>query len=63
MSTVFRIDVSETTSEIGILVNGEKVQGYSIPNNTIDFSRLFHILLKLLIQKSILSQQGYILED
>lgn len=30
MLTVFEIDVSKTSSALAILVNGEKVQGYTI---------------------------------
>jgi hypothetical protein len=31
--TVFGIDVSKASSEVAILVNSEKVHGYSIPND------------------------------
>ena len=37
---VFGIDVSKASSEVGILVNGEKVHGYTIPNDAIGFNRL-----------------------
>ena len=37
---IFGIDVSKTSSEVAILVNGEKVHGYTILNNTIGFNRL-----------------------
>lgn len=37
MRTVFGIDVSKATSEVAIFVNGERVQGYSIPNDVIVF--------------------------
>lgn len=40
MRTVFGIDVSKVSSEVAILVNSEKVHGYSIPNDAIGFSRL-----------------------
>ena len=40
MRAVFGIDVSKTSSEVAILVNGEKVHGYTILNNTIGFNRL-----------------------
>ncbi len=40
MRTIFGIDVSKTSSEVAILVNSEKVHGYSIPNDAIGFSRL-----------------------
>ena len=40
MRTVFGIDVSKTSSEVAILVNGEKVHGYTILNDAIGFNRL-----------------------
>ena len=40
MCAVFGIDVSKTSSEAAILVNGEKVHGYTMPNDIIGFSRL-----------------------
>ena len=40
MRTVFGIDVSKTSSEVAILVNGEKVHGYTMPNDIIGISRL-----------------------
>ena len=40
MRAVFGIDVSKASSEVAILVNSEKVHGYSMPNDTIGFSRL-----------------------
>ena len=40
MRTVFGIDVSKASSEVAILVNGEKVHGYTMPNDTIGFARL-----------------------
>ncbi|CTP11009.1 degenerate transposase [Streptococcus pneumoniae] len=44
MRTVFRMDVSKASSEVAILVNGEKVHGYTMPNNAIGFSRLLEDL-------------------
>ena len=41
MRVVFGIDVSKANSEVAILVNGEKVHGYTIPNDAIGFNRLF----------------------
>ena len=41
---VFGIDVSKASSEVGILVNGEKVHGYTIPNDAIGFNRLLEDL-------------------
>ena len=35
MRVVFGIDVSKASSEAAILVNGEKVHGYTIPNDLI----------------------------
>ena len=40
MRVIFGIDVSKASSEVGILVNGEKVHGYTIPNDAIGFNRL-----------------------
>ena len=40
MCTVFGIDVSITSSEVAILVNGEKVHGYTMLNDAIGFNRL-----------------------
>ena len=40
MRTVFGIDVSKASSEVAILVNGEKVHGYTMPNDCIGFSPL-----------------------
>jgi len=44
MQTVFGIDVSKATSEVAILVNGEKVHGYAMTNNQPGFARLLHDL-------------------
>ena len=41
MRTVFGIDVSKASSEVAILVNSETVHGYTMPNDTIGFRRLF----------------------
>ena len=40
MRTVFGIDVSKASSEVAILVNGERVHGYTMSNDIIGFSRL-----------------------
>ena len=40
MRAVFGIDCSKTSSEVAILVNGEKVHGYTILNDAIGFNRL-----------------------
>lgn len=44
MRTVFRMDVSKASSEVAILVNGEKVHGYTMHNDAIGFSRLLEDL-------------------
>ena len=41
MRTVFGIDVSKASSEVAILVNGEKIHGYTMLNDAIGFNRLF----------------------
>ena len=40
MRAVFGIEVSKPSSEMAILVNGEKVRVYTIPNDSIDFNHL-----------------------
>ena len=40
MRAVFGIDVSKTSSEVAILVNGEKVHSYTILNGAIGFNHL-----------------------
>ena len=40
MRVVLGIDVSKVSSEVAILVNGEKVHGYTMANDAIGFSRL-----------------------
>ncbi|MGT2787950.1 IS110 family transposase, partial [Streptococcus loxodontisalivarius] len=40
MRAVFGIDVSKASSEVAILLNGEKVHGYTMPNDAIGFGRL-----------------------
>ena len=55
MRTVFGIDVSKASSEVAILVNGEKIHGYTMLNDAIGFNRLLNDLktvqlyLKLLV--------------
>lgn len=44
MRSVFGIDVSKASSEVAIVINGEKVHGYSITNDVIGFSRLLEEL-------------------
>lgn len=40
MRAVFGIDVSKASSEVAILVNGEKVHGYTMPNDSLGFNQL-----------------------
>ncbi|HHT7806922.1 TPA: IS110 family transposase, partial [Streptococcus suis] len=40
MRAVFGIDVSKASSEVAILVNGEKVHGYTMSNDAIGFAQL-----------------------
>ena len=44
MRTVFGIDVSKASSEVAILVNGEKIHGYTMLNDAIGFNRLLNNL-------------------
>ena len=44
MRTVFGIDLSKESSEVAILVNSERVHGYTMPNDIIGFSRLLEDL-------------------
>ena len=44
MRVVFGIDVSKASSEVAILVNEEKIHGYTIPNDAIGFNRLLGAL-------------------
>ena len=53
MRTVFGIDVSKARSDVAILANGEKVHDYTIPNDALGFSRLFHDL-KQVVQPEII---------
>ena len=40
MWVVFGIDASKASSEVAILINGEKVHSYTILNDAIGFNRL-----------------------
>ena len=44
MRVVFGIDVSKASSEVAILVNGEKVHAYTMPNDAIGFAHLLNDL-------------------
>ena len=44
MRVVLGIDVSKASSEVAILVNGEKVHGYTMPNDAIGFAHLLNDL-------------------
>ena len=58
MCAVFGIDVSKTSSEVAILVNGEKVHGYTIPNDIVGFSRLLEDLKTVSNPKIIFEATG-----
>lgn len=58
MRAVFGIDVSKTSSEVAILVNGEKVHGYSILNDAIGFNRLLGDLKTVLNPEIIFEATG-----
>ncbi|MHC0419446.1 IS110 family RNA-guided transposase, partial [Lactococcus garvieae] len=51
-------DVSKARSDVAILVNGEKVQGYTIPNDALGFSRLFHDLKQVVNPEIIFEATG-----
>lgn len=44
MRIIFGIEVRKATSEVAILVNGERVHGDSISLDILGFSRIFHDL-------------------
>ncbi|SNV42142.1 transposase [Streptococcus acidominimus] len=44
MRVVFGIDVSKASSEVAIVINSEKIHGYSMTNDAIGFSRLLEDL-------------------
>ena len=48
MRTVFGIDVSKASSEVAILVNGEKIHGYTMLNDAIGFNRLIRTMYYLI---------------
>ena len=52
------IDVSKNRSDVAILVNGEKVQVYTIPNDTIGFNRLFQDLKQVFHPEIIFEATG-----
>ncbi|AGM98464.1 transposase [Streptococcus iniae SF1] len=58
MRTVFGIDVSKASSEVAILVNGEKVHGYTMPNDAIGFNRLLGDLATVNSPKIIFEATG-----
>ena len=39
MRTIFGMEVRKATSEVAILINGQKVHGYTMPNDRIGFTR------------------------
>lgn len=62
MRAVFGIDVSKTSSEVAILVNGEKVHGYTILNDAIGFNRLLGDLKTVIALRLYLRLQASILD-
>lgn len=58
MRTVFGIDVSKSNSVVAIFVNGEKVNGYSISNDFIDFSKLLEDLKTVLDPEIVFEATG-----
>lgn len=58
MRTVFRIDVSKASLEVAILVNGEKVHGYAMSNDTIGFIRLLEDLKQVKTPEIIFEATG-----
>ena len=54
MRTVFGVDVSKASSEVAIVINGEKIHGYTMPNDAIGFTRLLDDLKT--VQKQILQK-------
>ena len=61
MRVVFGIDVSKVSSEVAILVNGEKVHSYTMPNDAIGFSRLLGDLRTVHKPESSLKRLEFIL--
>ena len=61
MRAVFGIDVSKASSEVAILVNGEKVHGYTMSNDALGFARLLGDLRTVHKPEIILKQQASIL--
>src|SRR5699024_12413829 len=58
MRTVFGIDVSKASSEVAIVINGEKIHGYTMPNDTIGFTRLLDDLKNVQKQEIIFVELG-----
>lgn len=58
MRTVFGIDVSKASSEVAILVNGEKVHGYAMPNDVIGFNRLLEDLKQVRTPEIVFESTG-----
>lgn len=58
MRTVFGIDVSKSNSVVAIFVNREKVNGYSISNDFIGFSRLLEDLKTVLDPEIVFEATG-----
>lgn len=58
MRTVFGIDVSKASSEVAILINGEKVHGYTIPNDAIGFNQPLGYLKTLHLPEIVFEATG-----
>lgn len=58
MRTVFGIDVSKSSSVVAIFVNGEKVNDYSISNDSIGFSKLLEDLKTVLDPEIVFEATG-----
>ena len=61
MRAVFGIDVGKASSEVAILVNSEKVHGYTIPNDALGFKQLLGDLKTVPTLKLSLKRQAFIL--
>ena len=62
MRTVFGIDLSKASSEVAILVNGEKIHGYTMLNDAIGFNRPLGDLKTFITLRLYLRPQASILD-
>ncbi len=58
MRAVFGIDVSKASSEVAIVINGEKVHGYTMSNDAIGFNRLLSDLNSVQTPKIVFETTG-----